>query len=40
MAATSFGVSASSLSEPHLPIVEALEHPIDDASTGGSRVPS
>jgi len=40
MAATSFGVSALSLSEPHLPIVEALEHTVDDASTGLSRVPS
>jgi hypothetical protein len=40
MAATSLGVSASSLSEPHLPIVDALEHTVDDASTGVSRVPS
>jgi hypothetical protein len=31
---------ASSLSEPHLPIVDALEHNVDDASTGVSRVPS
>jgi hypothetical protein len=36
MAATSLGVSASSLSEPHLPIVDA----VDDASTKVSRVPS
>jgi hypothetical protein len=40
MAATSLGVSASSLPEPHLPIVDALEHTVDDASTGVSRVPS